>query len=213
MIILLLGAPGSGKGTQAKVLVQKLGVPHLSTGDMLRKAIKDQSSLGEQAKSFMQKGELVPDNLVLDLIIDRIKQHECAKGFILDGFPRNLAQAQSLELAFEKLELKIVKVIAIDVDVDELLVRLGGRRTCKNCGTGFHVKYQPPKIVDICDVCQGPLYRRDDDIETVIKERLKVYNDQTSPLLKYFEEKGFFVSIPGVGTPSQITENILRALK
>ena len=213
MILLLLGAPGSGKGTQAKVLVEKLGIPQLSTGDMLRTAVKAGTKLGQEASSFMQKGALVPDSLVLGLIDERIANGDCKNGFILDGFPRNISQADALAETLKKSGYQIDRVVAISVDEGDLVQRLTGRRTCKVCSTGFHVLFQPPKVVGKCDKCSGELIQRNDDVESVIRDRLGVYNSQTAPLLDYYKKQGLLAIITGTGVPQGVTERIMDALK
>ncbi len=213
MQLLLLGAPGSGKGTQAKFLVEKFGIPQLSTGDMLREAVKNGTALGKQASEFMQKGALVPDSLVLGLIEERMNRSDCAKGFILDGFPRNISQADALDALLGKITKNISHVIAINVDEQELVVRLSGRRSCKVCSAGYHVKFQPTQKEGVCDKCAGELIQRNDDVESVIRERLKVYNNQTAPLFDYYKAKGLLRSIVGTGSPADITQRILQITK
>lgn len=213
MVLLLLGAPGSGKGTQAKYLVESLGIPQLSTGDMLRAAVKEGSKLGQEASEFMKKGALVPDSLVLNLISERVSQNDCRNGFILDGFPRNLAQAGALDGTLANVGKKIDRVIAIDVNESELVERLTGRRTCKNCGAGYHVKFQAPREAGKCDKCGGELVQRNDDVESVIKDRLKVYSEQTAPLLDFYGKRGVLRKIAGVGPLNEVTARISQALK
>lgn len=213
MVLLLLGAPGSGKGTQAKALIEALGIPQLSTGDMLRAAVKAGTKLGQEAASFMQRGALVPDSLVLGLISERVAQPDCINGIILDGYPRNVAQADSLEQVLCKVNKRIDRVIAIDVDEEELVERLCGRRVCKSCGSSFHVKFQPPKQSGKCDACGGELIQRNDDIESVIRDRLGVYSNQTAPLLDYYSKKGALRRIKGTGAPSDVTRRIMEAVK
>ncbi|MBI3542953.1 MAG: adenylate kinase [Deltaproteobacteria bacterium] len=213
MVLLLLGAPGSGKGTQAKFLIDALGIPQLSTGDMLRAAVKANTRLGQEAASFMQKGALVPDSLVLGLIRERVQQSDCDKGFILDGFPRNIIQADALETVLKEVGKTVDRVVAIDVAETELVERLTGRRTCKACGTGYHVKFQPSRVVGKCDKCGGDLIQRNDDVESVIRERLKVYSEQTTPLLNYYDKRGVLRRVEGVGAFDEITRRITRALR
>ncbi|MBI2605232.1 MAG: adenylate kinase [Deltaproteobacteria bacterium] len=213
MVVVLLGAPGSGKGTQAKNLIQRLGIPQLSTGDMLRAAVNSVSDVGKQAAEYLQRGALVPDSLVLSLIEERLGGQDCKDGFILDGFPRNIAQADALEALLTRLGKKISHVLAIDVDEKELIQRLSGRRICKKCGTGFHVAYQPPQVAGKCDQCGGDLYQRSDDNENVISERLKVYRAQTAPLLDYYRHRNVLREMRGVGSPGDITDRIMQVLK
>lgn len=212
MVLLLLGAPGSGKGTQAKFLIETLGIPQLSTGDMLRAAVKAGTKLGQEAASYMQRGALVPDSLVLGLIRERVSQSDCAGGFILDGFPRNVAQADALEKVLSGVDKKIDKVVAIDVAENELVERLCGRRVCKSCGASFHIKFQPPKQPGKCDVCDGELIQRNDDVESVIRDRLGVYAAQTAPLLDYYNKRGALRRVAGVGSPSDVTKRIMEAV-
>ncbi|TLN23044.1 adenylate kinase, partial [bacterium] len=176
MRIILLGGPGAGKGTQAKKLVDKYGIPQISTGDMLRAALKEGTALGLEAKKFMEAGKLVPDEVVIGLIEERIKLDDCKKGFMLDGFPRTVGQADALKKVLDSMSLKIDHVVSIDVANEELVARLTGRRTCKACGSGFHVLFDPPKKEGVCDKCGGELYQRADDNEETIRSRLKVYD-------------------------------------
>lgn len=213
MVILLLGAPGSGKGTQSKFLIEQLKIPQLSTGDMLRSAVRNNTPLGIRAKSFMDRGQLVPDEIVLDLISERITQADCKSGFILDGFPRNLAQAEALSSKLGVAGKSLDKVFALDVNENDLLTRLTGRRTCKNCGRGYHVLFQAPKRPNECDTCGGALFQRDDDNEAVIKNRLEVYQKNTSPLLEYYEGKGILTRINGSGDPAEISRTLIREIQ
>jgi adenylate kinase len=212
-ILLLLGAPGSGKGTQAKFLVQNLGVPQLSTGDMLRAAVRDKTELGLKAKEFMDSGNLVPDSLVISLIQERIKKADCRNGFILDGFPRNVSQADSLDKILKLSDLSISKVIAIDVPQEDLIERLTGRRNCAQCGAGYHIRFQPPKVLNKCDNCNSSLVQRADDVESVIRDRLKVYTTQTEPLFNYYLASKKLVKINGTNSVEQVTKDILKALQ
>ena len=215
MIILLLGAPGSGKGTQAKLLIEKLGIPQLSTGDMLRAAVKAQTVFGKQAQSYMEKGLLVPDSLVLCLIEERIQLPDTQKGFILDGFPRNVSQADSLKEVLVGVGKSLDCVIALSVQHDELIDRLTGRRTCKACGVGYHIRFQPPKTQGVCDKCGAELISRSDDNEKVISERLRVYEADTAPLIEYYAKQNvkIFRIDGGSGTPEQINNQIFTSLK
>jgi adenylate kinase len=213
MVLLLLGAPGSGKGTQAKFLIDALKIPQLSTGDMLRAAVKAETRLGVEAASYMQKGMLVPDALVLGLIEERIQQPDCKNGFILDGFPRNTAQADALKNVLAKVGKQIDRVVAIDVNEAELIQRLAGRRTCKGCGAGYHTSFQAPKSPGVCDKCGGELIQRNDDQEDVIRQRLVVYSQQTAPLLDYYADSGRLRKVAGVGAPQEIFKRISEVLK
>jgi len=206
--LILLGAPGAGKGTQSKRLVQKYGIPQISTGDILRAAVKDETKLGLEAKSYMDKGELVPDEVVIGIIEERLRDSDCEKGFILDGFPRTVVQADALEATLTQMNQSIEHVLNIQVDDAELLKRLSGRRICKECGEGYHVEYSPSKKLNICDKCSGELYQRDDDKEATISERLKVYGTQTSQLIDYYSKQGYLSTVEGVGGESDIFNRI-----
>ena len=212
MKLILLGPPGAGKGTQAVRLVEYYGIPQISTGDILRKAVKDGTELGVQAKSYMDKGALVPDEVVIGIIRDRIVEPDCANGYILDGFPRTIAQAEALDEMLGKLGTGIDHVLNISLGDDEIIKRLTGRRTCANCGAGYHVLFDPPKKEGICDKCGGKLIQRDDDKEATIRERLKVYRAQTEPLIAYYEGKKLLRTIPGEGTMEEIFQKILQVL-
>lgn len=213
MRIVLLGAPGAGKGTQAKQLIDKYGIPQISTGDILRKAIADGAPLGKQAKTYMDKGELVPDEVVIGLIEDRLKQDDCKKGFILDGFPRNTAQAEKLDGILSKLNMPLDSALSIDVLKDDLMKRLTGRRTCKSCQQMYNIYFSAPKKEGVCDKCNGELFQRDDDKEETIKRRLDVYEAQTAPLIDYFKKKSILKSVMGVGTIDEIFKKVVAALE
>jgi adenylate kinase len=212
MVIILLGAPGSGKGTQSKILVEKLNIPQLSTGDMLREAVKAGTKLGLEAKSYMDQGALVPDSVVLGLINERIQKSDCKNGFILDGFPRTIAQADGLSNLLKAVGKKINYVIALDVNEDALVERLTGRRICKNCGESYHIKFKQPKVEGVCDLCGGELFQRDDDKEEVIRKRMSVYRNQTEPLMQYYKNQGCFFLIDGMKAPDEVTKEILAIL-
>lgn len=212
MNIILLGPPGAGKGTQAKRLIDKYSIPQISTGDMLRAALKEGTALGLEAKKYMDKGELVPDSVVIGLVKERIQQKDCAKGYMLDGFPRNVSQAEALDKMLAELKQKIDDVICIEVPNEELLGRLTGRRTCRSCGAGFHVMFDPPKKEGVCDKCNGELYQRDDDNEATVKSRLDVYAKQTEPLIGYYKNQGKLRSINGVGDMEAIFGRITAVL-
>lgn len=212
MRLILLGPPGAGKGTQAKRLVEKYGIPQISTGDMLRAALKAGTELGREAKTYMDAGKLVPDSVVIGLIDERIKEADCKNGFMLDGFPRTVTQADALKGVMDKMGLKLDHVISIDVDNDDLLGRLTGRRTCRGCGAGFHVQFDPPKKEGVCDKCGAELYQRDDDKEETIRNRLKVYADQTEPLIAYYKAAGLLRSIVGTGSIDEIFGRITSVL-
>ncbi|MDY6955269.1 adenylate kinase [Candidatus Macondimonas diazotrophica] len=212
MRIVLLGAPGSGKGTQAKLLVERLGVPQISTGDLLRAAVAAQSPLGLKAKAAMDAGELVSDDIVLGMIRERIAQADAKAGFILDGFPRNSAQATALDTLLAELNQDIDRAIHIQVPFDELLKRLTGRRTCTQCGALYNVYFSPPKQDGVCDRCGGALMQRDDDNEQTISRRLRVYEDQTQPLIEYYERQGKLATVSGSGEVTEILRRIIEAL-
>lgn len=211
MITVLLGPPGSGKGTQAKVLKEEKHFLHLSTGDMLRAAIQQGSPLGLKVKDIMARGELVSDDIVLALIKEKLETSGAKTNVVLDGFPRNLAQAKSLDDLLRSSSMIVDKVVSIEIDPRELIERLTGRRTCPTCGAGFHVKFQPPKKDGICDSCGGSLVQRKDDTETVIVDRLKVFEQQTSPLREYYQNKGLLAVVDGSQKPVAVTKEIFKA--
>jgi adenylate kinase len=213
MRLVLLGAPGAGKGTQAKMLIEKYKIPQISTGDILRKAVADSTPLGKEAKVIMDKGELVPDKIVLGLVEERVKQDDCKKGFILDGFPRNTAQAEALDKMLNAMGLPIDSALSVDVPKDDLMKRLTGRRTCKNCQQMYNVYYSPPKKDVVCDKCGGELFQRGDDKEDTIKKRLEVYDAQTAPLIDYYKKKGILKSVMGVGNIDEIFNKVCALLE
>lgn len=211
MNIILLGPPGAGKGTQAKRLIDTYGIPQISTGDMLREAVKNQTQLGLEAKKFMDAGQLVTDEVVIGLVKERLGRDDCAGGFMLDGFPRTVPQAEELDKVLGA-DKAIDHVVSIEVPNEELMGRLTGRRTCKACGAGFHVIFDPPKVEGVCDKCQGELYQRDDDNEATVSNRLKVYESQTKPLIDYYGDKGLVRPIDGVGAIEDIFARIKAVL-
>jgi len=213
MRLVLLGAPGAGKGTQAKKLIERYSIPQISTGDILRKAVQDGTPLGKEAKSYMDRGELVPDSVVIGIIKERLKEDDCKKGYILDGFPRNVAQAKALDEMLSSLNSPLDYAISIDVPFDELMKRLTGRRTCKSCGQMYNIYFSPPKNNGICDKCGGELYQRDDDKEETIRKRLEVYEAQTAPVIGYYREKGILKSVPGTGGIDDIFNKIISILE
>ena len=213
MNLILLGPPGAGKGTQAKMMIDHYRIPQISTGDILRAALKERTPLGLKAKEYMDKGLLVPDEVVIDIIQARLKEADCRDGYILDGFPRTVAQAQALDKVLAAMNSGIDHVISIDVDKGELVKRLTGRRTCRQCGRGYHVIFDPPLNKDLCDKCQGELYQRDDDNEDTVRNRLEVYDSQTFPLIQYYKEKNLVRSIDGQGGIQQIFDRIVQVLK
>ncbi|CUS76890.1 Adenylate kinase [Candidatus Kryptonium thompsonii] len=212
MRLIIFGPPGVGKGTQAQILSQKLNIPHISTGDMLREAVKNQTELGLKAKSFMDKGELVPDDVMIGIIKEVLSSERCKNGFILDGFPRTIAQAEALDKIFEELNIKLDYVISLEVDDDEIIKRLTNRRVCKNCGAVFNLLIDKIPEDNKCPRCGGELYQRSDDNPEVIKNRLKVYRESTQILLEYYAKKGILKSINGVGEISDITEKIYKSI-
>ncbi|KAA0560348.1 adenylate kinase [Bacillus sp. AFS015802] len=197
MNIVLMGLPGAGKGTQAEKIVDKYGIPHISTGDMFRAAIKEGTELGLKAKSFMDNGDLVPDEVTIGIVRERLSKEDCEKGFLLDGFPRTVAQAEALENILADLGKKMNYVININVDKDILMERLTGRRICKECGATYHLVFNPPTEEGVCDRCGGELYQRADDNEETVQNRLDVNIKQTQPLLAYYEDKGYLKNIDG----------------
>ncbi len=213
MRLVLLGAPGAGKGTQAKKLIEKYGIPQISTGDILRKAVADATPLGKEAKSYMDKGELVPDSVVIGLVKERIVQDDCKRGYILDGFPRNTSQADALDKVLAEMNAPLDVALSVDVDKDYLMKRLTGRRTCKACQQMYNVFFSSPLKEGVCDKCGGELYQRDDDKEETIKKRLDVYESQTAPLIKYYSGKGILHSVQGEGSIDDIFKEICSLLE
>ncbi len=212
MKIIMLGAPGAGKGTQAKMLADRYGIPHISTGDIFRANIKNNTPLGQKAKAYMDAGQLVPDELVVDLVIDRIKNADCMKGFIFDGFPRTIPQAEALTSALNNQNEKIDYAIEVAVPDDNIINRMGGRRACVGCGATYHVEFNPPKVEGICDKCGAKLILRDDDKPETVKERLQVYHAQTQPLIDFYAAKGAHVAIDGTQDIMKVFEDICKVL-
>ena len=210
--IVLFGPPGSGKGTQSEKIIGQYGLTHFSTGDMLRAELAAETELGLRARSIMEKGELVSDEIIIGMIRNRISGQADAKGFIFDGFPRTVAQAEALDKTLTGMGLTLEYVFNIDVGDEELVKRLTGRRICKACGMSYHLVFNPPREDGRCDACQGDLYQRDDDKEDTIRNRLKVYQAQTAPLIDFYQEKNILSSIDGVGTIEQITERLKTAV-
>ena len=213
MNLIFLGPPGSGKGTQAKMLVDKYGIPQISTGDILREAVKEGTPLGKEAKKYMDEGKLVPDEVVVGIVRERLKEPDCTKGFILDGFPRTIPQAEALDKTLQEMGKGIDHVLSLEVDKEELVRRLSGRRTCKKCGAMYHIIFDPPKKDGVCDRCGGELYQRDDDKEETIRERLRVYEEQTAPLIEYYRKKGLLRPIDGVGKIEEIFARIRETIE
>lgn len=213
MKTLLMGPPGAGKGTQAVVLAEKLGIPHISTGDMFRKAVKEQTPLGIEAKRYMDSGQLVPDEVTIGIVRERLAEEDCVNGFLLDGFPRTVFQAEALEDILTKLGTKLDVALNIDVDSEALIGRITGRRMCRNCGKPYHVTFSPSKVADKCDACGGELYQRDDDKEETVRKRLEVYSAQTLPLLDFYKSKGIVINVDGNQSMQKVTEDIMAAIK
>jgi adenylate kinase len=214
MRVSLLGPPGSGKGTQSEVLRDQLCVAHISSGDLLRDAVARNTELGRAARGFMDRGELVPDDLVLGMIRERLQAGDCREGWLLDGFPRTLAQAEALDRLLENEGSgALQRVVSLRVPLEDAVVRLGGRRTCGGCGRLYHVKFQPPKTKGTCDTCAAALVTRRDDEEATIRARLGVYERQTAPLLDYYRKRGLLLEIDGTAAPSDVSGEILTALR
>lgn len=212
MRTILMGPPGAGKGTQAETLVEKFKIPHISTGDMFRAAIKAGTPLGLKAKEYMDAGGLVPDEVTIGIVEERLKQPDCTHGFLLDGFPRTVAQADALGKIIQSLGLTLDGVINIEVDEEKLLQRLTGRRICRQCGATYHTVFNPPAREGICDKCGGELYQRSDDTLETAKNRLRVYNDQTEPLIQYYREQGLLKGIQGDQPIDKVMQDILAAM-
>ena len=208
MKIIMLGAPGAGKGTQAIKIAEKYGIPHISTGDIFRANIKEGTELGKKAKAYMDAGQLVPDELVCDLVVDRIQQDDCKNGYLLDGFPRTIPQAEALDAAVEKLGEKIDYAVNIDVPDDNIINRMSGRRACVGCGATYHIVFNPPKVEDVCDVCGKSLILRDDDKPETVKTRLDVYHAQTQPLIDYYAGRGVLVTVDGTQNMDKVFADI-----
>ena len=210
--VVLLGPPGAGKGTQAKLLRERFEACQISTGDILRKAVADKTPLGAEAESYLNRGELVPDDVIVRLVGERLKQRDCAQGFVLDGFPRTLPQAESLEDILKAMALPLDRVLSIQVPEQIIVQRLAGRRNCRDCGTLYHMNFDPPRNDETCDRCNGRLQQRDDDREETITTRLRVYETQTAPLVNYYRQRGNLRKIDGVGKVEDIQKRIIDAL-
>jgi len=212
MRLILLGPPGAGKGTQAKLFAGRLGAPQVSTGDILRQAVADGTDLGRKARSFMDRGALVPDEVVIGIIEERLRKPDCAHGYILDGFPRTLRQAEALTQTLGAIRAPLDCVLSVEVPEDDLVRRLSGRRVCRGCGQMYHVEATPPRQAGVCDKCGDTLYQRDDDKEETIRHRLRVYREQTEPLTAYYDQTGLLARIEGRGSIEEISQRIARAL-
>ena len=213
MKIVMLGAPGAGKGTQAIRISEEFGIPHISTGDIFRANVKEGTELGKKAKVYMDQGLLVPDELTTDLVVSRIQQDDCAKGYVLDGFPRTIPQAVCLTRALKNLNDRIDFALNIDVTDESIVSRMSGRRACVNCGETYHLEYMPPKHEGICDRCGAELILRDDDRPETVQKRLDVYHAQTQPLIDYYANEGILVQVNGLQTPDQVFESIVSILE
>ena len=209
MKVIMLGAPGAGKGTQAKIIAEQYGVPHVSTGDMFRANIKNGTELGMEAKKYMDAGELVPDELTVRILLDRVAKDDCMNGFVLDGFPRNIPQAKVLDEALDKIGEQVDYAIDVDVPDENIIRRMSGRRACLNCGATYHIEHIPPKTADVCDACGSALVLRDDDKPDTVKNRLNVYHEQTQPLIAYYSEKGIRRTVDG----TKPMEEVFSAIK
>lgn len=212
MKIIMLGAPGAGKGTQAKQIADKYRIPHISTGDIFRANIKEGTELGQKAKTFMEQGLLVPDELVVELVADRIVKEDCKNGFVLDGFPRTIPQAEALDEALAKMGEKMDYAIDVDVPDENIVNRMGGRRACLNCGATYHIVTIPTKVEGVCDKCGSPVVLRDDDKPETVQKRLSVYHEQTQPLIAYYTGQGILKSVNGVQPMEDVFADIVRIL-
>ena len=212
MKLIMLGAPGAGKGTQAKKIAEKYQIPHISTGDIFRANIKNGTELGNKAKSYMDQGHLVPDELTCDLVVDRINQEDCKNGYVLDGFPRTIPQAEALKAALDKMGETIDYAIDVEVPDENIIDRMSGRRACVACGGTYHIKYNPTKKEGICDACGGELILRDDDKPETVKQRLEVYHTQTQPLIDYYTKEGILKEVDGTQDLQKVFDDITAIL-
>ncbi|PKM70551.1 MAG: adenylate kinase [Firmicutes bacterium HGW-Firmicutes-18] len=213
MRLMLLGPPGAGKGTQAESISKEFDIPHISTGDIFRENIKQGTELGRKAQSYMNQGLLVPDELVVDLVKDRLLKEDCIKGFLLDGFPRTIYQADALDAELSKMERALDRAINIQVKKEILIERAVGRRVCKSCGAAFHIKFKPSEIEGVCDRCGGELQQRKDDLEETVVKRIEVYLEQTEPLIEYYSQKGILLNIDGEQEIQTVFEDIINGLR
>ncbi|MCR5792274.1 MAG: adenylate kinase [Lachnospiraceae bacterium] len=212
MKIIMLGAPGAGKGTQAKMIADKYNIPHISTGDIFRANIKGGTELGKKAKTYMDQGLLVPDELVVDLVVDRIGQDDAKNGYVLDGFPRTIPQAEALTAALNKIGDKVDFAIDVDVPDSNIIDRMAGRRACVSCGGTYHIKFNPTKVENVCDACGGELILRDDDKPETVQKRLTVYHEQTQPLIDYYTKEQILKSVDGTKDMSEVFQAIVDIL-
>ncbi len=213
MKLILLGPPGAGKGTQAAQLVERFAIPQVSTGDMLRAAVREQTPMGLKAKEFMDKGALVTDEVVIGIVRERLQQSDCGPGFILDGFPRTVPQADALKATLSELGKNLDAVVSLQVETDALVERLVGRRSCRSCGRGFHVNFDPPAKAGICDSCGAELFQRDDDQEVTIRNRMEVYHQQTAPLEDYYRQAGLLKTVDGMAPIAEVQQQVLGILQ
>lgn len=212
MRVILLGPPGAGKGTQAKAVSEKLSIPHISSGDIFRGEMSSGSELGERLKTFVNAGQLVPDDLTTEIVVNRLNQDDCADGYLLDGFPRTLAQAESLDRELQKQQGGIDAVVYLDLAGEKIAARMAGRRVCPKCGASYHVETLPPKKPGICDRCGAELVQRDDDRPETVRERLQVYESSTAPLVDYYESKGVLRRVDADGSPEAVRDRVFAAL-
>lgn len=213
MKLLIMGPPGAGKGTQAEALSKKMGIPHISTGDMFREAINEGTEMGKKAQEYMDKGELVPDSVVVGMVKDRLSQPDSAGGFILDGFPRNVVQAEALDETLKSMAIGIDGVINITAPKEKIIERMTGRRVCRSCGAGYHVSFLKPQFEGKCDICSGELYQRSDDNEKAAKNRLYIYEAKTQPLIDYYSKQGILININGDQEVGKVMADILVSVK
>ena len=213
MRLVLLGPPGAGKGTQAKLLQEHFDIPQISTGDILRRAAKEGTPFGKRAKKYMDRGELVPDSVILDIVEERLSADDCHKGFLLDGFPRTVVQAEAFQTMLDRQNQALDGAVSLRVPRQKLVARLSGRRTCRQCGAMYHVRFNPPKKEGVCDQCGGDLYQRADDREETIEARMEVYDRESAPLLEHFRQKGLLREVDGSKTTDEVFREILRQLR
>lgn len=213
MRLILLGPPGAGKGTQAKRVIEEFDIPHISTGDIFRKNIKEKTELGQKVEGLLAQGKLVPDELTIEIVWDRLDQEDCKNGFLLDGFPRTIPQAEALDEGLAKRGLKLDRVLNIDVDKDSLVKRLSGRRVCPSCGASYHIDNNPTKVEGICDACQTPVIQREDDKEETVLDRIKVYDSQTKPLVDFYNKQDLVFTVDGTFPIDEITNKLVTELK
>ncbi len=213
MRLILLGPPGAGKGTQAATLIKAMNIPHISTGDIFRANIKNETELGKEVKAYLNEGKLVPDELTIRIVWDRLDDGDCADGFLLDGFPRTIPQAEALDRGLLERGLKLDRVVNIEVDKEVLVKRLAGRRVCKGCGATYHVDNNPTKAQGVCDACNGEVIQREDDSEETVLNRIRVYENQTQPLIDYYDGQGLILTVDGTRPIDEISQEILQSLK